>query len=763
MLKRRTWVVTLAMVLAVCASSVRVGAQGSRGTITGTILDAAGVKQTVVVVVLTGAADGVDRRGLTDPDGVYIFGGLPPGAYRLRVEDDRFAPWSQDQITVAAGQRLTLNVTLRPRIAPGALLGSIGGTVIGPDGLPAGGAAITLTSTGAPQRATSDRSGAYAFPGLTAGTYVVHVALPGALAFDSDLLVVRAGENRPYDIRIQPLPPPPPPVVVDKPATPVGTTVAPTPETKKETKTTKEPETKKEIPPPPPSGPGFETTPDRWRGFDWPEVQRYQPSERMPRVGGNPFDPYNQNPLKGDLPIGNGHTFVNLNLQFNAALNPRVVGSAATGTTTQLFYNQNAVAGVEVFGGDTAFEPKRWSLRATTVVNLNALANGSLSFSELKRPTVAGGAAAPIKFNIEELFLEKRLMAGGPAFDFASVRVGMQNFNADFRGYVYVDNQLGARLFGNGGSNRVQYNAAFFSMRERDPGTLLHTIQTSTGQNVFVANIFVQDFGARGYTAMANVLVNRDSRVGAAGTTGALQATYVGVHGDGRWGGWSVSHAAYAVFGTDENAAKARVLKRPDSLKVGAQMAAIELSRDADWKRLRGSFFYASGDSGADPAKAGGFDAIADNPNLAGGQFMYWTQQGINVPGLGLISDKLSLLPSLRGKTARANFLNPGLIAANGGIDLRVSPSLKVVTNASWLRFADAATLRQLRPAGSAGLEDNSIGLDFSLGFKWRPFVNENLFLVAGYSLLKPQGGFATVLGKAGMLSSGFATFQLVF
>ena len=96
---------------------------------------------------------------------------------------------------------------------------------------------------------------------------------------------------------------------------------------------------------------------------------------------------------------------------------------------------------------------------------------------------------------------------------------------------------------------------------------------------------------------------------------------------------------------------------------------------------------YASGDDRSDPGTARGFDTITDNPNLAGGQFMFWTQQKSAVALGGspqIISEKFSLLPNLRSKFGdRANFVNPGLMLVNGGLDMRLSPALKLVTNVS--------------------------------------------------------------------------------
>jgi len=198
-------------------------------------------------------------------------------------------------------------------------------------------------------------------------------------------------------------------------------------------------------------------------------------------------------------------------------------------------------------------------------------------------------------------------------------------------------------------------------------------------------------------------------------------------------------------------------------------MAALELSKDADWKRYRVSLFYASGDNGSDASKARGFDSITDNPNIAGGQFMFWTQQKTAVGGLpiggGILSEKFSLLPSMRSKfTDRSNFVNPGIIVLNGGVDLRVSPQIKLVTNVSYLRFADAAILHALVKAPATGFEDNELGIDLGAAAKIRPLTNENLFLVVGISGLKPRGGFATSLGSdAGALYSFFTAFQVAF
>ena len=61
-------------------------------------------------------------------------------------------------------------------------------------------------------------------------------------------------------------------------------------------------------------------------------------------------------------------------------------------------------------------------------------------------------------------------------YDFDSVRVGIQPFQADFRGFLFNDQQLGIRLFGNRDNNRFQYNLAAFWRLEKDTNSGLNAV-----------------------------------------------------------------------------------------------------------------------------------------------------------------------------------------------------------------------------------------------------------------------------------------------
>ncbi len=737
-------------------------AHAQRATINGVVLGPSGSPEPNITLIVTNSA-GVDRRVVSDVMGTFVLGGLQPGPYRIRTDNDTFAPFSQDAIVLAAGQVLSMTIALSPRLPPAAAptaRAAVQGTVLGPDGVPAGNIALIITNAeGIDRRVVTGPNGAYVFGGLQPGTYRLRIedAGPAARPFPATEIVFAPGERRQFDVRLQPLPPPPPAVTATPAAKPTPAPAAP--QGRVATLPVAAPRDEDagdfSYPVPEVTAPGgeFESWPNRW-DFQFPRFQRYENNRRMPWIVGSPFDPYNQNGAKGDFPVfGSQSLFANLTLQLNSTINPRQVGAGDVAPTSQTFDNHNFVAGLELFRGATVFQPKSWAVRATVVGNMNGLRTGSDS-------------ARGTTYGVEEAFVEKRLAVLNAAFDFVSVRAGMQNFNSDFRGYLFADNQLGVRLFGNAAGNRHQYNIAYFDMRERDAASQLHKF-SSRQQRVFIANYYIQDFGAPGYTAMFNLHVSRDAKL-SPDQFSPQQVTYAGFHGDGRWGAWSVSHAFYQAFGTDSNSAIVRQIVPGASpeLDINAQMAAIELSRDADWLRYRFSAYYASGDDQSAPGTAKGFDTITDNPNLAGGQFMYWTQQK-SAAALGgsprTISEKFSLLPNLRSKFGdRANFVNPGLMLVNGGLDLRLSPALKLVTNASLLRFADATILRALAGA-NPGFEDASIGVDVGFGAKYRPLVNENMFLVFGYSMLLPQGGFKNAIGSIGRLHSFVGAVQLAF
>jgi hypothetical protein len=504
-------------------------------------------------------------------------------------------------------------------------------------------------------------------------------------------------------------------------------------------------------PPPPPLPDDFTPMPDRW-DIPYPDDPRV--------VKGRFADPYNQNILKGDKPIAGDSVFLVLTGVVDTPFEQRRL-PAASGVSTlepgrleffgsggQSFTSPRAFLSAEIFKGQTAFRPKSFAAKATVGLNLNYLR--VRENNQVNVDVREGRSRRRQDFSLEEAFAEAKLADLSPHFDFVSVRAGIQPFVSDFRGFVFFDSNLGARLFGNAANNRWQYNAAYFDLLEKETNSELNTFEKRE-QKVFVANVFRQDFLTRGYQVSlsyhrsqdeasthydANGFLVRPAKVGSV-RPHEVVANYVGFAGDGHIGRLNVSHAYYFAFGTDEDQA---IAGREQTIR--AHMAAAELSVDKDWLRFKASAFWASGDDDALDEDARGFDSIYDATNFAGGPFSFWNRSPIGLTQTGvLLKAPGSLLPDLRSNKfeGQASFVNPGLLLLGVGMDAELTPKLKGVLVANYLRFDKTGALELLLFQPEIG---KTIGLDLGAGFLWRPLLNENVLVEAGVTGLLPGRGF---------------------
>jgi hypothetical protein len=535
---------------------------------------------------------------------------------------------------------------------------------------------------------------------------------------------------------------------------------------------------------------------DRWR-IGFPRWNRYprKPGE-YPYVEGHWWDPYNQNVLKGDYPIHGQDLFLVFtgvsDTLFEARRVPVPSGIPAEnarsdeffGRTEEYAVDQNFILSFELFEGDTAFKPRDWEIRFTPVFNINYVDLGERNLVNIN-PSDEGSTRTDGHIGIQEALFEVHLKDLTPWYDFVSLRIGVQGFTSDFRGLVFADNQLGARLFGNYGQNRHQYNLLYFRPLEKDTNSGLNILDRrdpfgdrGRQQDVAIANYYRQDTIWEGYTAELSFHYNGDHadtlhfdknaflvRPAVVGsiipTFGArfhdIDAYYIGWAGDGHVERLNVSHAFYEVLGQDEFNPVAG--KRTD---LNAQLAAIELSLDRDWMRFRGSFLWASGDSDPLDGEAKGFDTIIDNTNFAGGGFSYWNRQGLPLTGAPVnLVNRFSVLPSLRSSKieGQPSFVNPGLFLYNVGVDADLTPKLKAIANLSYLQFADTKPLEVILEQKKI---NRSIGIDYSLGLQYRPLLIDNVILTAGAAALSPLEGFREIL-RAETLFSTFLAMTLVY
>ena len=512
-------------------------------------------------------------------------------------------------------------------------------------------------------------------------------------------------------------------------------------------------------------------TPDRWR-ITFPEYDRYGDrgarGRDIPFKRGRWWDPYNQNVLKGDYPIKGDKLFMILtavsstNIEQRRAPTPSSV-STADPLSAEFFGRPEEFAAAEtvqfsfeLFHGDTTFKPRDWAIKFSPTFSvpnyLNARENGVVNI-DVRRGTNRTDWHA----SLEEAFGEVKLADINANYDFVSVRAGIQPFVSDFRGFIFSDNNLGARVFGAFDNNRYQFNAAYFSMLEKDTNSGLNRFDTRH-QNVYIANIFRQDFIRKGYTIQGSFHYNDDRRSVEFDRNGflvrpaligdvrphAIKVGYLGVSGDGHLGRLNLSHSYYFAFGHDErNQIAAR------RVEIRSNLAAAELSVDRDYLRFKGSFLWAQGDRNPTDERASGFDAIFDDPNFVGGQFSYWVRNGIRLTqtGVGLVQPN-SLLPTLRSSKTQgqANFVNPGIYIYNGGVDVEVTQRLKAVVNVNYLRFHRTEPLELLLFQNRIR---HDIGFDYSLGVAYRPFLINNFTLTFGANALQTGRGFRDIFTDA--------------
>jgi hypothetical protein len=519
----------------------------------------------------------------------------------------------------------------------------------------------------------------------------------------------------------------------------------------------------------------FEPMPDRWSIdgntlLDTPYVIN---------KGKSPWDPYNLNTLKGDYPIFGQDVFLNLELQSFSLVESRKVptpsGNTGPGPRNEdfwgngdqfVFLNTTALE-VELFKGQQFFKPVDWRLRlilASNVTYLDVEETGVVNINPDDGTDRWTG-----DLSLEEAFLEVHILDWNDRYDFLAVEAGILEFRSDFRGFIFDDINLGVRLFGNADDNKWQYNFAWFHLLEKDSNSELNTF-VERDQDVFIANLYRFDWPIKGINQsisfhyshdQGNVHFNdndflvRPAPIGSA-TPHEIDTYYLGYAVDGHIGRLNISGAFYQVWGTDsENPIAAR------EVSINAQLAALELSVDFDWIRLKAYAFYGSGDSDSRNSRAEGFDAIVDAPNFAGGEFSYWNRQGIPLFGT-FLTNRLSPLADLQSTKfeGQASFVNPGVLIIGLGTDVEVTPTLRLTAALQHIRLADTSSLETL-----AELEgvDKDIGFEALMGIQYRPLLTNNIILTVGGAVLRPGSALEKIYESDDYLWHAFVEMTLTW
>ena len=499
--------------------------------------------------------------------------------------------------------------------------------------------------------------------------------------------------------------------------------------------------------------------PDRWRimdslGFKFPW-----------------YDPYNHNVWKGDKPFvpfarwmdgKNNDWFLALSAVSDSLIETRrlpiPVGaqSSARADVNNVFGRGQQTALVEtiilsaaVIKGNTTFRPPDYELRFTPAFQINHARVEEVR--GIKVDPRQGVNRTDRHVAVQELFADVHLRNVSDYYDFDSLRVGIQPFISDFRGFVFQDVPFGVRLFGNRDNNFWQFNISYFRRLEKDTNSGLNDLsQKMRRDHVFVANAYRQDFPVVGHTTQATIIhnINRESGPDYFDRNGFLvrpavigdtrprnyHVTYVGLSGDGHFGRWNLTSSLYGAFGTDQ---RHPLAQRAQTIRAG--FAAAEISRDFSWLRIRGNALIASGDKNPFDGRASGFDAIFENPQFAGADTSFFIRQAVPLIGGGgvALSQRNGVLPSLRSSKdqGQSNFVNPGLTLIGFGADADLTPRVRLLANLSKLNFVHTSSLSVLR---NQPITSKNLGVDISAGVQVRPVMSQNIVLNISASALLP-------------------------
>jgi hypothetical protein len=527
----------------------------------------------------------------------------------------------------------------------------------------------------------------------------------------------------------------------------------------------------------------FQPEPDRWN-IVMPNYHRYNRGDEAPFVMGHWYDPFNRNRLKADKPLF-GKTFFSFTADSITALEGRRLPTPAGFSTAepneapffgkggQFFLSQTFRFSFDLFHGDTsAFRPVDYRIRITPAANINYLAARELQV--VSPIDTHGTTRLDGHVGLQEAFGEVKLHDFGPNYDFVNLRVGIQQFVSDFRGFVFADEQPGVRLFGNLKSNRFQYNLVGFDLLEKDTNSGLNTFHRR-GREVAIANVYIQDSFFKGYTTQFSYQFQRDNASLHYNDNGVIvrpapigfimphrvDADYFGWTGDGHIGRVNVTHAFYEVLGNESYNQFSNKFIQDSTTGINAQLAAIELSYDRDYLRFRTSFLYASGDGKPQDSTARGFSSIVDGVAFAGGEFSFFNREGLPLTRAGVaLNAGDSFLTDLRSSKdeGQSNFINPGIYLYNAGFDADLLPTLKLVGNTNFMQFDRTEPLEFL-------LQQNgirrTIGVDSGLGVIYRPFLNDNFIVHVGATDLVPLRGLRDIYTSQTLVSVfGLVRFQ---
>ena len=237
-----------------------------------------------------------------------------------------------------------------------------------------------------------------------------------------------------------------------------------------------------------------------------------------------------------------------------------VFGKQSTASSS----SQTFIAGVALIKGNTAFMPPHIEYRLTLALNVNYVDVGRAA--RAVRRAVARAPTASTMRSASRKPSSTIISATSPTASISTPSGSASSRSSfDFRGFLFHDQQLGVRLFGNRDNNRFQYNLAAIWRLEKDTNSRpqRHHSRRPRDDWIVHANLFRQDFPFVGLTSQASLTYNINRERGEIevddngfpvrpALIGNLRArnydvVYLGYNADGRIGRVNLTASAYAA------------------------------------------------------------------------------------------------------------------------------------------------------------------------------------------------------------------------
>jgi len=441
------------------------------------------------------------------------------------------------------------------------------------------------------------------------------------------------------------------------------------------------------------------------------------------------WNPYQQNPLKGDFPIFGDTGFLEVFARVNS--NTKYFRKPGTGFDPDDIEKNNVFLGFEIKKDEDTFHPS--PLKFRMLGNFQAVS-----------PSALTGVVSE-KGTLQEAVVTVRLFEVGGNFNLSFFEGGLRNFRSDLNGLIFNDTLEEGRIFGEFRKNLWRYSVAVGHTLPKDPASKLVSFNKDLpNTNQLIGAIAVQrDDLVPGWNAEFSLHANQDRRAA------DLDVEYAGVAFFGHVGRFIVQPAVYYAFGQDD--------LNPVSgsqQDISAYLGFLDVRYPTDFAVWRVGALYASGDSDPSDGNAGGFDSISDSVNVFGGPGSIFVGDQIALPGGQVVINANSALPSLRGAGGRSNFVNPGIFVQNVGADFVLTPKVSATANVNHVSFVDTAVL-------GAGI-DKDAGLEGNIGVRWRPLLNENFVVEGAAAYLKPGDGLKSLIGNDSAYSV-FINFLVVY